>query len=626
MGPSPRRGVREPARMLTLGALVAGLFVVACLSASASAVGKAKPLKCPTGTVPARVGAKTTCLSLRLALPAPSNSHPFIAQVEGALGFTQLSFRAHSGKRVRSFAQQFGRSWTTTRARLLVALSGIIAREQQTAVRPAAVTASYGSFQCAVAKALNEAGIDFGSAVKGNSSATIDGVGVTMSIDPSGSHIGFKTTSNGDTFTMNYDSADTTCLAYALPPCPQADGSLNAYGVKGRDGLSLMVTRAGKVLKSEAFTKTITVETRGQVADDAKLDYVDVKYGETSQIVLDGVHETQYGNRTVRIDMRTGAYGPGDSVSFGTAGADGSYANVAGEQASAKDFASFVKTTIKAYQSRQDAWQTPDKCAKITFNPVSNALTVSDGDKGSFSAQITANSDGQPAAKARWTLSAQQNGTFSPTTADGPQSSFDYAVAAQSGTKLSTTVHATSTAGVAEETWWQNLNQINTVSGSFSGHEQDSTGEIFDWSGTATFKRQTGTPTPGAGVFMLVSGRATVTVSGTTPGCGPMSGSGQIDLAPQGLFTLMPGHTYQIATPFVGTEQITATQTCASTTTSFPVAPGGNAIQSGDPLTGGPSALVQQSPDGHTFAGTASTTGALTGDSSNWTWSFTGSP
>jgi hypothetical protein len=424
---------------------------------------------------------------------------------------------------------------------------------------------------------------------------------------------------------MNYDSADTTCLAYALPPCPQADGSLNAYGVKGRDGFSLTVTRAGKVLKSQSFTMTTTVETKGQVADDAKLDYVDVKYGETLNAVVDGVRLAQYGNRTVRINMRTGGYGPDESVSFGTVSADGVYANRVGEQANAKNFASFVKQTIETYRAREKAWQTPNNCAKITFNPISNTLTVSDGDKGSFGAQITANSDGQPPAKARWTLSAQQNGTFSPTTADGPQSSFDYTVAAQSGTILSTTVRATSTAGVAENTWWQNLKQINTVSGSFSGHEQDSTGEIFDWSGTATFKRQTGTPTPGAGVFVLVSGQATVTVSGALPGCG-ISGSGQLDLAPQGLFTLMPGHAYQIAAPFVGTEQIPATETCGSTSTSTTAAPGGNAIQSGDPLTGGPSALVQHSPDGHTFSGTASTTGALTGDSSSWTWSFTGSP
>ena len=169
-----------------------------------------------------------------------------------------------------------------------------------------------------------------------------------------------------------------------------------------------------------------------------------------------------------------------------------------------------------------------------------DTLTVSDGEKGSFSAQVTANSDGQPAAKARWTLSAQQNGTFSPATADGAQPSFDYTVAAQSGTTLSTMVRATSTAGVAEDPWRQKLDQINTITGTFTGHENDK-GVIFDWSGTAPFRRQTSVATPGGGILQLVSGQATVTVSGALPGCGPISGSGPIDLAPQGLFTLMPG-------------------------------------------------------------------------------------
>jgi hypothetical protein len=568
--------------------------------------------------VSATVGAKAVCVSRTLALPAPSNANPFVAQVQTALGFTQLSFKAHSGKRVKSFSQQLGRSWTIARARLLVALPGIIAKEQKTVTRRAAVIASYGSWNCAVAKALNEAQIDPGSFVRGNASATIDGVSVTMGIDPGGSHIGFKTTSNGDVFTMNYDSADTSCLAYELPPCPKADGSLDAFGIKAKDGFSLTVTRAGKVLKSEAFTKTITIETKGQVADDAKLDYVDVKYGETTHVVLDGTRLTQYGNRTVRINMRTGGYGPGESVSFGTAGAGGSYVNVAGEQASANDFASFVSQTISAYRSRQDAWQTPNKCAKISFDPASNTLTVRDGDKGSFSAQITANSDGQRAAKARWTLRAQQNGTFSPTTAEGPQPSFDYTVAAQSGTTLSTTVHATSTAGVAEDTWSQKLDQINTITGTFTGHETDNW-MSFDWSGTATFKRQTGVPTPGGGIFQLVSGQATVTVSGVEPGCGQISGSGPIEIAPTAVFTLMPGHAYQIMAPF-GAELVPATQQCPpNPPISEQVAPGGAAIQSGDP-TG----LIQHSPDGHTFSGSASATPSAD-ESSNWTWSFTGS-
>ncbi len=265
---------------------------------------------------------------------------------------------------------------------------------------------------------------------------------------------------------MRYDSGEFSCLAYNLPPCTLRRGRQpqRAFGIKGKTGFSLTVTRAGKVLKREAYAKTITVETRGQVADDAgKLDYVDVKYGETTNFAQDGVRLTKYGSRAVRINMRTGGYDPGESVSFGSSSVDGHLANDAGEVANANDFASFVSQTIHAYHDREKDWQTPGACAKLTFDPIRDSVMVSDGDKGSFSAQVTANSDGQRAAKARWMLSAQQNGTFSPTTTEGAQPSFDYTVAAQSGTTLSTMVRATSTAGVAEDLWRQNLDQINTI-------------------------------------------------------------------------------------------------------------------------------------------------------------------
>jgi hypothetical protein len=49
----------------------------------------------------------------------------------------------------------------------------------------------------------------------------------------------------------------------------------------------LTVTR-GQSLERETYQKIISVETRGKVADDAKLNYGDVKYGETTNIVLDG--------------------------------------------------------------------------------------------------------------------------------------------------------------------------------------------------------------------------------------------------------------------------------------------------------------------------------------------------
>jgi hypothetical protein len=617
-------------------AVVAVTSMLFGLAAAPVTFGKAKSLRCKPGTVPARVGGKAACMPRSLALPAPSSTNSIVAQIRGALGFTQVSFRAHSGKRVKSFSKQLGRAWTTARSRLLTALSVMIARVQQSAGRRAAVIAS-GSWYCAVAKALNESGIDPGSLVEGNTSATIDGISVTMGIDGSGSHIGFTTTSNGDVFTMKYDSGDTSCLAYELPPCPQADGSLNAYGVKGKDGFSLTVTRAGQVLKSESYAKTTTVETRGQVANDARLDDVLVKYGETSQIVLDGVHVTQYGNRTVLINMRTRSYGPGESVSFGSASADGVYINRAGEEASAQDYASFVSQAIKAYSDRENAWQTPNACAKLKFDPQSGTLTLSPGDQGKLSAEVDSSANGEVATKANWTLSAQQNGTFSPTSTKDQQPSFSYEVSGSpTGSTVSVNVRATSTAGVAQDTWSQQLKVIKTVSGTFTGHATD-LGLIYDWTGRATFTRVdlgTGTAGPG-GVFQLTSGQATVTISGSENGSGcQQTGTTTIGLFGQSPWTVTGSDapfSYQVVAPFASDPPQATNINCSNPQQngtpaglgSMPVA----ALQSGD-IAGGANlaGLVKTTNDLYTYSGSASATGPDSGETTTWTWSFTGSP
>jgi hypothetical protein len=592
-----------------------------------------------------KVGGKKACVARNLVLPPASKTHPFVAQVQGALAFTELSFTTASGRRVKSFSQDLGRSWATAQNRLENALSAMIAREQKTAPTPmaafssgfrgaiATASASGDAGSCAQAELLNSYGTDAGqNAVKSSDSMSIGNVNVTMGIDSGGMHFGLDTTVQGTTYKMRYDSSEFNCLAYKLPPCPNGDGSLNAYGIKGKVGLSLTVSKGGSVLKRESYNKTITVETRGQVAEDAKLDYVDVKYGETTSVERDGIHLTRYGNRSQRINMRTGDYEPGESVSFGSLSGFGEFANVAGEEADAKDFAAFVSQTKSAYGKREEDWQTPNTCAKLKFDPGSGALTLSPGQQGTFGAEVDANADGAKAAKASWTLSGQQNGTFSPTSSKDAQSSFSYEVSGSpAGETLSVIVKATSSAGVAQETWSQKLSPINKISGTFSGHEEDE-GVIFDWSGTILFTRtQTGSG-PGGAIFPLTEGQATVTVSGVDPAACTHSGTEQIQLVPQvGAFTLM-GTTkplqYQINAPWnskvlSGSVTVNCGEAGTSTRPEIPPAP---ALQSGDiGLGGNLFGLIKTSADGTTFADSVSADDPVFGPVS-WTWSLKGSP
>jgi hypothetical protein len=49
---------------------------------------------------------------------------------------------------------------------------------------------------------------------------------------------------------------------------------------------------------------------------------------------------------------------------------------------------------------------------------------------------------------------------------------------------------------------------------------------------------------------------------------------------------------------------------------------GGAALQSGDYVHGGQAAFTKTSPDGMTFAGSATAVGSDPGETSSWSWSF----
>src|SRR6185312_4119799 len=226
-------------------------------------------------------------------------------------------------------------------------------------------------------------------------------------------------------------------------------------------------------------------------------------------------------------------------------------------EADAGDFAAFVGKTIGEYRAREAAWQTPGTCAKPAFDPARDTLTVQTGASGTFSARVLASNGGGTAAKARWTLSDQQNGSFSPAGTNDREPNFDYTVASEpSGTTLSVAVRATSTAGVAQETWSQRIEGLNTIAGTFTGHATD-VGVIYDWEGTATFRRvDLGGPFAGpGGVFQLVSGQATVTVSGSENGSGcDQTGVSTIGLFGQSPFTVSGAaapYSYQLIVAFL---------------------------------------------------------------------------
>jgi hypothetical protein len=576
---------------------------------------------CRSGTVAAKRGRKLVCVSRSIALPKPAAGPSGIAAIRGGLAFVDAG--------AKSKKKDLGRTWAVARGRLFAALSTVPGRFQSaTATRSAGrvitATPASDSSACAAAELAGTPG-----ALSGSGSYDAGGVNVSIGLTANGVQLGMQATVGGNTYTLKYDSGEQSCLAYKLPSCPTAEGDLNASGIKASDGFSLTVTRGGQTLSSTAYRSKTTVETKGQVAADAKLDTVEVRYQETSAAEVNGVRVTNYGNRIVTIDMRTDSYGAGDSYAFGAATVGDQAMNTAGAEASATKFAAFIGETISSYHARETAWQTAGKCAKLVFNPVSNSLSpLNPGDAGQVSAKVTAAADGGTASKARWTLGTQQGGSFSPASSSDAQPSFSYTVSTSaSGTTISVAVSATSTAGVAQDTWTQKLNVLNTITGNFTGHEVSTSGIVYDWTGTVTFTRSADAP----GLFVTSAGQTTVTVSGTTgDGC-TYSGTDQVPLAlAVGLFTILaePGHHYQIVAPFSGIG-VEATATCPNPGASGPTGLGGMAptgLQSGDTDLGSNlQGLIQTSSDGIHFDGSASEDDVVVG-TADWTWSLTGSP
>ena len=621
--------------------------VVACVAVASMVVGLVgapgalgNVTKCKAGTVKVKVGKKPACVKKRLAVPAPRNVAPALAQMQSAIAMTEIGFGTRSGRRAAPLSKRVGRSWTIARSRVLKAISAAVARMAaplRTPVATAAAARAADADACSVIDMITAGGsVNTDGTPMSSGGFNVRGVGVTLGVTSGGGmELGLKTTVKGDTYTFKYESNESDCGKHTIPTCPDADGDLNATGAKAKVGFSNTVTRGGKGLSKRSYAKSITVETRGKVADDARLDYVDVKYSEKTTVVTDGQRYTSYGNRTTRINMRSGNYDPGESVSFGSAAEGGQLANTTGFEADARDFAAFVNKTMGNYRDRENAWQKAGACAALKLDPVKDTIKVKPGATGTFSAQVLAVNGGGVAAKARWTLSAQKNGTFTPATTNDRTPSFSYTVDAHPTTqKLIVTVHATSTAGVAEETWSQDIEGLPTITGTFTGHTTD-LGVVYDWTGTATFtKTDTGTDVPGpGGVFQLTSGQATVTVSGSQIGSGcDQTGTTTIALFPGSPWTVTgmeKPFSYQVVAPFKSDPPKATDTNCSDPNNNGKDAGLGSmpgaALQSGDIAQGAdPTGLLKMTDDLYKYEGSA--TSDRFGESESWTWSMTGTP
>ena len=616
--------------------LVAALILAVPGAPAASPAGdpvaaaKAKPKKCKKGTVRVVVGKKRSCRPLKKALPRPRKGDARLVYVRSALGANLKGVRDRKGRRPPSIEKALRR----ISPKAVQGLERVIPRALKLLDRGKAQPAQGGGSVGFTYDLGNGASID----VRANlAQANIE---VAVTGRRNGQSIRTRIGINRD-------------LRFRGPDCPTAAGVLDA-----KDGLRVAITTefldaGGHV--DYYYTQVVFQDTKlhGQVGDDAKLDTLEVtdtlQLGEiTGGSIFGGVNIESKIKRHTVVNMKTGHYDPGRSDVSVSVALSGilrifqSSAQAGAQQrlqaAADKGFAATVERAMANYRERESAWQTPDKCATSRLTPANNSITLGTGQRGSITGEVTAKEGGGKPPTATWTVSGQQNASFTPRARANP-GSIDYAVGAvPRDIKVRARLKAVSRAGVAQADWEQNTRgfTINKIAGNFSGSYSVPVGPrtgMISWTGSATFERTTPPGTPGAlGNYVLKAGGITFTysggsivgdalcdMSGTTFVDLFQHGGGSIGVTPVGSAVFEPGpHSYGASATVGPTPRVTLTESnCADpshngTTHDYPVFL--------LPLDTGPD--PQPSPDGIRYEGNRSESGG--GITTQWTWVFTG--
>jgi hypothetical protein len=452
------------------------LIALAALFAATPADGK-KPVRCKAGQVRVKVGKKKArCRSVKAVLPKPRPVDPRMAFVKTALNLPVPKGHRHGQRRTKALRRGFGRPGRKAYKRILKALPKALAKVDAKAPGRAPLAHA--------AQAADPCG---GDGVPVGSSTTSDG-GVILTTDFTtggmGMTIVFSTA--GYSFVIEYFSSQG-CNDFDIPACPTASGAADADADR-LDRIRVDIRKDGKLVSSQRSSVRRKTKTHGQTAADALLDFVDVDDVVSMDTVANGVTVKGKLKRHTHIDMRTNRYDPSQSSA--------SFEGAQALQKSDNDsFAGLAGGIIAVYHSAETnpgrigfgaGWAVFDRpdggnfCIHAVYSPDIGTLKLRRGASGTFSANAIA-SDGGVAADGRWTPTRQNNGSFSPSPASGGAPTIGYHVASDANPDelLLVSYKITSTGGVVESTWSQDVEDarpILHIRGSLSGSQAQATG------------------------------------------------------------------------------------------------------------------------------------------------------
>jgi hypothetical protein len=536
--------------------LLAIVLLVGALTGGAAAAGG--PSKCPRGQALVTIAGKASCRPLVAVLPRPSKADQRVVV---------------AGVALVGAARVLGRSAGTVRQAFVKGLA-LVDRRLRGKRSLQAIVRVEGC------DAQGRSGTD--SFTSGSGGDTLTG---TSRIGNGEATVGIGGTVSGGGKTLKFSYEEDVCGQLdTIPKCPTAQGTVDATK-RTRQKVSIDVTEAGKSIFSQTYVWLGNARLHGQVADDAKLDTLDVDDQETFQASGSKLTGTLVTTFHVRVDMRTGNYDPAGATATFT---DASGASTASP--SRESFASFIGKQISDYRRHEDGWLQPNSCATLELSPAAGKLLLKKGQTGQLQARVKAEDGGTPTG-GKWTLSAPANATFNPSEANGPQTQFGYTVTrAGAGIKVLATVRATSPAGVGREEWWEPTKEDlpDRFSGTFSGENRVAGKNAF--TGTITFVRNRALETPRVAEYVVESVAFDVTFTAAAP----CSGGGSTHVSPPTNPKLAAlnilteetpqGHVYNMAAFFQSAQPMTVTVTCNGVTSQIPWSPGAALVSGPGPF------------------------------------------
>jgi hypothetical protein len=478
-----------------------------------------KPVRCKAGQVRVKAGKKTArCRSVKAVLPKPRAVDPRMAFVKTALNLPVPKGHRHGKRRAKALRKGFGRPGRTAYKKILRALPKALAKVDRKAPgRAPLARAAQASDPCG------------GDGTPLGSSTTGDG-GVIMTSDFTTSGMGMRIvfSTGGYAFVIEYFTSQG-CNDLDIPACPTAAGAADADSDR-LDRIRVEVRKDGRLVSSQKSSVRRKTKTHGQTAADALLDFVDVDDVVSMNTVANGVTVKGKLTRRTHINMRTNTYDPSQS----SASFEGAQAL---QKSDNNSFAGLASGIIAGYHGAESnpgrigfgaGWAVFDRpdggnyCIRAVYSPDVGTLKLRRGATGTFSAKAIA-SDGGVAADGRWTATRTNNGTFTPSPASGGAPTIAYHVSSDANPEelLLAGYKVTSTGGVVESTWSQDVEDarpILHIRGSLSGTQTQATGagpSVISVNSNLAFDRSAGGfGGPANGSYQSAAGSYTLVASG----------------------------------------------------------------------------------------------------------------